>query len=174
MIIPADLVLRTVAEIEAGRGAHRGLPGSASRRPVTASDSLWRGIGVIVSEVLPDGPAERYGIRPGDVILRFGDTAVEDAGQLTQLVRETRPGVAVQLEILRAGQPSSVRVHVGDMAAGELQALTRRRDADRERDALRRELLQTEQRLGLLRQRLELPRPGMTRRPRARNAPGSH
>jgi S1-C subfamily serine protease len=177
VIIPADLVSRTVAEIESGRGSNSsGFLGVRTyRRPVTASDSLWRGIGVIVSEVLPGGPAERYGIRPGDVILRFGNTAVEDASQLTQLVRETRPGVAVQLEILRAGQPSSVRVHVGDMAAGEVQTLTRRRDAQLERDALERDLLQTEQRLGLLRQRLELLDAGSDAPPSgARTAPGSN
>jgi S1-C subfamily serine protease len=175
VIIPADLVSRTVARIESGGGSDSGgfLGVRTYRRPVTASDSLWRGIGVIVSEVLPGGPAERYGIRPGDVILRFGEVAVEDASQLTQLVREAHPGTAVQLEILRAGQPSSVRVYIGDMTDGELQALTRRRDEDRERDSLKREVTQTEQRLGLLRQRLELLETGSDpSSPGRRNMPG--
>ena len=71
-------------------------------------------------------------------------------------------------------QRSSLRVHVGDMAAGELQALTRRRDTDRERDVLRHDLMQTEQRLGLLRQRLELLETGSDPpQPDEQKTPGS-
>jgi serine protease Do len=163
--MPADLVMRAVTEIESGRPPElaRGFLGVRTfRRVVSASDSLWHGIGVIVSEVLDGGPAQRYGIRPGDVILRFGDTPVEDANQLTRLVGQARPGAAVQLEILRAGSPQRVQVNLGDAMIGQA-ALAHRRELDFERSQLRREVLQLEERLNLLRRRLETLEPGEER-----------
>ncbi|MBM3319028.1 MAG: serine protease [Candidatus Eisenbacteria bacterium] len=156
VIVPADLVARAVREIESGgRTAPSGFLGVRTyRRPITAGDSLWRGVGVIVSDVLAGGPAEQSGIHPGDVILRFGDMAVTDAAQLTELVRTAPPGSPVQIEILRAGEPRSLRVLVGDLAGGET-ALARWREAGAQRSLLEREIHQAEQRLQLLRRRLE-------------------
>lgn len=156
VIVPAGLVARAVMEIEAGRSAtaHGFLGVRTYRRPVTASDSLWRGMGVIVSEVLAGGPAERHGVRPGDVILSFGDTPVADAAQLTEMVRRSAPGSAARLQILRAGMPQTLQVQLGDQTSGEA-ALAQRREMQDERRALERQIRRAEEQLQLLRQRWE-------------------
>lgn len=56
--------------------------------------------GVIVQEIKP-GPAERAGIGPGDVILRFADQPVEDAARFRELLEGIESGRSVAVLIQR-------------------------------------------------------------------------
>jgi membrane-associated protease RseP (regulator of RpoE activity) len=60
-----------------------------------------RGVGV--REVVKGSPAERAGLRAGDVIVRFDGEAVTSVRKLTRLVEEAAPGHAARLTVLRAG-----------------------------------------------------------------------
>ncbi len=76
--------------------------------------------GLIVSTVVPDSPAAKAGILPGDVIRMFDgkpQQATQDRDVLgfTQLVRDTGPGKLVNMELLRGGQPLSVQVTLGEL-----------------------------------------------------------
>jgi len=155
IIVPAPLVTRAVMQIESGRSPKlEGFLGVKTyRRPVSASDSLWKGIGVIISEVLAGTPAHHGGLLPGDVILRFGEQPVEDAEQLTRVVGRTAPGSRVRMEILRAGEPRELTIRVGDLMSGRM-LISRHLEADAQRNQLRREIFQTQQRLRYLQRRL--------------------
>jgi serine protease Do len=59
--------------------------------------------GVIVTDVKPDTPAARAGLKDGDVIVRFQGETVQSAAQLARLVGETPPGRTVSVEVLRDG-----------------------------------------------------------------------
>jgi membrane-associated protease RseP (regulator of RpoE activity) len=70
-----------------------------------------RGVGI--TEVVKDSPAEKAGLRKGDVILRFDDENVSSARKLTRLVSEVAPDHTVRLTISRGGSDQQVAVTVG-------------------------------------------------------------
>ncbi len=74
---------------------------------------LHEGHGVLVSEVLSGAPAQRAGLRPGDVLLAIDGHAIDDADQLLDRVAALSPGRSASLRVLRAGQHRDLRVHVG-------------------------------------------------------------
>jgi serine protease Do len=68
--------------------------------------------GVEVTRVEPESPAERAGLKPGDVIMQYNGERVEGIEQFSRLVRETPVGREVKLEIFREGSPQTVTVKV--------------------------------------------------------------
>jgi serine protease Do len=71
-------------------------------------------VGVLVDDVFADGPAEKAGLKNGDVIRKLNGQPVEDAGQLTAAVTSLNPGTVATLEILRDGQPLTIKVTLGE------------------------------------------------------------
>ncbi len=66
--------------------------------------------GVMVEDVAADSPAEKAGIRKGDVIVELDGDRVRSVRQLTRLVQETPSGRSVQTVLLRDGQRTTVAV----------------------------------------------------------------
>jgi S1-C subfamily serine protease len=60
--------------------------------------------GVLVSDVISEGPAARAGLRPGDVILGFADQRLSTIDQLLRLLTEDRIDHAQSLDVLRGKQ----------------------------------------------------------------------
>jgi S1-C subfamily serine protease len=74
--------------------------------------------GAIVNSVVPGSPAAKAGLRPGDVLTRFGGVAIEgekeeDLGDFQRLVAGTEPGRRVSIEILREHEARSLALEVG-------------------------------------------------------------
>ncbi|MGH8969620.1 MAG: S1C family serine protease [Actinomycetes bacterium] len=63
--------------------------------------------------VLPDGPADRAGLRPGDVIVEIDGKPVEDSAQLIVAIRSKRPGESVSLTVRRDGDERNFEVELG-------------------------------------------------------------
>ena len=72
--------------------------------------------GVLVSTVSPNGPSDKAGLRPDDVIISIDDQAVKDGDDLVNNISARRPGSTVRLGYLRAGKKNSVNVTIGDRA----------------------------------------------------------
>ncbi|MET5012514.1 PDZ domain-containing protein, partial [Burkholderia pseudomallei] len=79
-------------------------------RELADSFGLQKTEGALVSSVEPRGPAEKAGIEPGDVILRFDGKPVEKSGDLPRLVGATKPGATSVLQVWRNGAARDVRV----------------------------------------------------------------
>jgi serine protease Do len=73
-----------------------------------------RGVGV--TEVAKDSPAEKAGLRKGDVILRFDNEVVSSVRRLNRLVSEVAPDHMVNLTISRGGVEQEVAVTIGKRA----------------------------------------------------------
>jgi S1-C subfamily serine protease len=76
----------------------------------------------VVGEVIPDSPAERAGLRVGDVLLAVGDKATPTREQFAALVRAAKAGDRVTFSIRRGGRDLSVAVQLGqrpDAAVGK-------------------------------------------------------
>ena len=84
---------------------------------IAAAVGLSNAKGVLISQVERGGPAALSGIRPGDVIQRFGRTVIEDGSDLARAVADAEAGTAVPVEILRNGRHMAVNLRIGSDAA---------------------------------------------------------
>jgi Do/DeqQ family serine protease len=73
--------------------------------------------GALVEDVTPGGPADKAGIKNGDVIRKLNGQTVEGSEQLTAMVTNVNPGTEVKLDILRDGQPMTIRLVLGERPA---------------------------------------------------------
>jgi len=75
--------------------------------------------GAAVVNVLKDSPAEKAGIIPGDVIVKWNDEVVEDPQALNHFVSKTEPGDKVTIELIRDEKPVQVEVTAGKRPQGK-------------------------------------------------------
>src|SRR5271163_3885137 len=66
--------------------------------------------GALISDVQPDAPGAKAGLRTGDVITELDGKPVTDAGQLQMLVGQKRPGETIHLQVVRDNKPTTVAV----------------------------------------------------------------
>jgi len=74
--------------------------------------------GALVGDVVSGSPAEEAGIRRGDVIVTFNNTAVKDSRDLASLVAQTPVGQQVTVIILRDGVERELSLTVGKLSSG--------------------------------------------------------
>ncbi|MDI9613316.1 MAG: PDZ domain-containing protein [Acidobacteriota bacterium] len=89
--------------------------------------------GVVVRSVSNGSPAERAGIREGDVIVEYGPFPVWSASQLSRLVRETPIGRQVDLVILRAGKKMTLTATLAERGGALSDSLGNRAQPGMER-----------------------------------------
>ncbi len=79
------------------------------------SMNLPEPIGALVSEVNPDTPAAKAGIRRGDIIIAFNDHPIKEMHDLPRLVAATPPGAAASVKVLRDGKEHTFKVTVAEL-----------------------------------------------------------
>lgn len=77
------------------------------------SFNLPRGLGVLIAGVLRGGPAERAGVKPGDVLLAVNGKSVHDQVGMLNLVAALPPGNAAMLKLRRQQKEMDLQVEVG-------------------------------------------------------------
>jgi serine protease Do len=75
--------------------------------------------GALVAQVNDGSPADKAGIRVGDVILKFNGKTVEDTQNLRNMAAGTVPGTKVDVVLQRDGKERTVKVEVGAMPGSE-------------------------------------------------------
>ncbi len=70
------------------------------------------GGGALVSQVIQGGPADKAGIKAGDIILKFNGEPVTGAAQLKNLVGRVKPGSTAKLTLFRNKQSLDVTAHI--------------------------------------------------------------
>ena len=66
--------------------------------------------GALITDVEPDAPGAKAGLRAGDVIAELDGKPVTDAGQLQMTVGQKRPGDTIHLQVVRDSKPASIPV----------------------------------------------------------------
>ena len=105
--IPVDLAQKVVASLKKNGRVARGYLGVS-----TAGGGRGQ-TGAAVVAVQRGGPADRAGVVPGDVIVRLGDHAIEQAQDLLGATLEIEPGTKVPLEVVRGGARRTLDVTLG-------------------------------------------------------------
>jgi serine protease Do len=113
--IPSDTLRNVYTQIRKEGHVHRGQIGVSVETvtPVLAAGlSLGQDWGVLVADVTPDGPAEKSGLKPGDIVLRLDGKPMENARQLEVNLWRFPVGDKVNLEVLRGSNHLSMEVSV--------------------------------------------------------------
>jgi serine protease DegQ len=99
-----------------GRATHSylGIQPDQVTRDVATQLGLDQARGVVVLEVVGDGPAAKAGLRPGDVIVRMDDANVDTVEDLFGELRQRRPGSQVRLTFIRDGREQQATVTLAD------------------------------------------------------------
>jgi serine protease Do len=116
--VPINSVRELLPQLKTGK-VTRGRIGVSLTRQVQ-KDVLEQlgakdGHGALVTQVEPGGPAQKAGIRPGDVIVEFNGKPVEGNDQLVNQVVRTKPGTSVPVKVLRDREPKSLSVTVAEL-----------------------------------------------------------
>ncbi len=74
--------------------------------------------GALVSDLTPGSPAEKAGIKRGDVIVEFDGHKIKEMPDLPKLVAITPPGKEVEIKIIRKRQQKVLKLRVGELKEG--------------------------------------------------------
>jgi S1-C subfamily serine protease len=66
--------------------------------------------GVKFSDVKPNSPAAKAGLKGGDIMIQFGDKPIKNLYDFTDALRRSKVGDVVEVKVLRDGQPLTVNV----------------------------------------------------------------
>jgi len=110
--VPATLALEIANELFTRGQVERGYLGLQVDLVSTTSKKTQSMPGVLVHRVVPGSPAEQAGLIPGDVILEYGSTKVQDPENLSYLVGATLPGSSVNMLVLRRGTKRIVSARI--------------------------------------------------------------
>jgi serine protease Do len=116
--IPIEMAMEVVEQIRTRGYVSRGWLGVLIQevtRDLADSFGMTRPTGALVARVLPDSPAERAGLRVGDVILSFNGVDVPRSSALPPIVGRTRVGAPAKVEILRDGQRRTIEVTIAEL-----------------------------------------------------------
>ena len=91
--------------------------------------------GALVGDVTPGGPADKAGLKSGDVITQFNGQPIEDASQLKLRVAESAPGSKVQLGVNRNGENKTFDVTLGSLQENKV-AQTGEQSREAKKEAL--------------------------------------
>ena len=136
--IPSKMARNIIAQLRTGKTIKRGWLGVQIQQvtqEIAESLVMDEPKGALVGSVNPGGPADKGGIRTGDVILKFAGQEVLQMRSLPRIVAETDPGSDVKVEILRQGKRETLVMNLGIMpdSTEELAFSSRGKGKDNER-----------------------------------------
>ena len=112
---PSNIARAVSSQLRASGRVRRGEIGVNAQ---TVTPTLARGLGlsrdwgVVLGDVIPNGPAARAGLQPGDLVVEMNGKAMENGRQLDVNLYRAEPGEAVVLEVERGGRRFAATVQV--------------------------------------------------------------
>jgi serine protease Do len=118
--IPIDEAVRVSEQLRATGRVQRGRLGvqiDQVSKEVAESLGLSKPQGALVRGVEQGSPAEKAGLEPGDIILKFDGKTLEKSADLPRLVGNTKPGTRSTLQVWRRGSQRDMAITVGEFEA---------------------------------------------------------
>ncbi len=120
--IPAEQIGPVVEQLRRGQRVTRGYIGVALQNldeGLAAALNIDRNRGELIRSVTPGGPADRAGIRQGDVVISVAGQPVTPDATLAYLVSQQAIGARIPVELIRQGQRQTVTVAVASRPTDE-------------------------------------------------------
>ncbi len=115
---PSNITRRVIEDLRTKGSVVRGWLGVVIQRmspDLAKSFGLEENTGALVAEIVEDSPAQKAGIKRGDVIIKFNGTEIKTMDVLPRRVAATRPGKKATVTILRDGKKKSLKVTIGTL-----------------------------------------------------------
>ncbi len=116
--IPIDVAINVKNQLVASGRVERGRIGVTIQdvnQALADSFRLPRPRGALVSQVEEDGPADKAGLKPGDVILAVDGREIERSSELPPAIAAIKPGKQATLSIWRAKSERKAKITVGEL-----------------------------------------------------------
>ena len=116
--IPTNLVKELLPQLKDKGKVVRGFVGVTIQKvtpDLADSLGLKQAGGALVADVAKGGPADRAGIKTGDVIVEFDRKEIKDSADLPLQVARTAPGKTVPVKVLRASKEMTLSLAVGEV-----------------------------------------------------------
>jgi len=116
--IPSNMAKNVMDQLVTVGAVHRGMLGVTVQgisSDLAGSLGLSGVKGALVSAVSDGGPADKAGVRRGDVIVAIDGQAVKDSNSLRNMVSRLKPGSTVALTLFRGGQERQVAARLAEM-----------------------------------------------------------
>jgi serine protease Do len=116
--MPSNTVVQVYNDlISAGHKVTRGSIGIRFNQGLTSAVNRVYGFkaGVLVQSVAPGGPAERAGLKGGDIIVSVDGRNIKDGDDLVNEITSRHPGSTVRVGYLRDGKQADASVTIGDL-----------------------------------------------------------
>lgn len=129
--IPASVARNVVDQLKTNGKVTRGWLGVSIQdvdKNLAESFGLKRPRGALVAQVSKDSPAEKGGIREGDVIVSFNNKAIPSSSDLPHVVGLITPGTTVPVEVIRNKKSKTLKVKVGGLDANQSYSLAAKDD----------------------------------------------
>jgi putative serine protease PepD len=107
--VPSNTVRQVVPRLARGESIDRGYLG------VETSDAPAGG--AEIQTTVPDGPADRAGLQPGDIIKKVGGEDVDESSDVSAVIATRAPGDDVEVEVDRGGETQKITVKLGERPA---------------------------------------------------------
>ncbi len=137
--IPINLAKHAMSQLIEHGKVTRGLLGLV---PQDIDETLAKALklkstsGVLVGDVSKDGPAEKAGIKQGDVLISMDGKLIQSAAQLRQDVAAIAPGTSTHFELLRDGTRKGVTAKIGERPADSADGRLRGNDDTHEASSI--------------------------------------
>lgn len=116
--IPIDIAINIANQLRESGKVTRGRIGVQVQEltvDLAAGLGLKEPRGALVAAVERGGPADKAGIKPGDVVIRLNNQEVETSADLARFVAGTKPGATVDAEVWRRGDTRTLKVKVEEL-----------------------------------------------------------
>jgi serine protease Do len=77
--------------------------------------------GVLIGDLVDNGPGQKAGLRAGDIVVQFDGQAVKSANELRNAVARTQPDKNVKLKVFREGELTTLTIEIGQLEENSLQ-----------------------------------------------------
>lgn len=116
--IPVDVAMEVVDQLSNHGYVSRGWLGvliQEVNKDLAESFGLDRPYGALVAQVVEDSPAEKAGLKTGDIIIEFEGEEINLSSELPQLVGRTKVGETVKLKIVRNQDTKTIKLKIGEL-----------------------------------------------------------
>lgn len=120
--IPIDVAMEAVEQLKASGHVSRGYLGVVTQditRDLADAYNLPRPAGALVSKVIAESPAEKAGLKEGDVITQFNGRDINRASDLPQMVGRVKVGASYPLTVIREGKARTLNFEVAALPEDE-------------------------------------------------------
>ena len=134
--IPINMTKNIVSQLKNGGKVVRGWIGVYVQQvtpEIAESFNLKEDSGALVADITADGPADKAGLKRGDIIVEVNGTQIDEMPELPKLVASYAPGTKTKMKVIRDGKEKVLSIKLGELPENGAKVSTRKHDNEVEK-----------------------------------------